>query len=187
MILVVDCGSNKTKYIEQIIDEFMDVKPAKLLDFETNLLDDVQGVIISGAPLLVTEINMEPYLEKLDWIKESKVPVLGICFGHQVMGLLHGAFASKMKEDRSWQVVEAFVDSPLFNRLPDEVEMMEDHCETISIPFGFELVASSDACVNEAMQHIEKPLYGIQFHPEISGNHGRIVLENFVNICLESR
>ena len=185
MILVIDCGSNKTKYIEQIIDEFIDVKPAKLLDFETNLLNDVQGVIISGAPLLVTEINMDPYLEKLNWIKEAKVPVLGICFGHQVIGLLYDAFASKMKEDRSWQVVEAFVDSPIFNRLPDEVEMMEDHCETISIPFGFELVASSDACVNEAMQHEERPLYGVQFHPEVSGNHGRIVLENFVNICLE--
>lgn len=62
--------------------------------------------------------------------------------------------------------------------------MMEDHCETISIPANFKLIASSDACVNEAMEHTELPLFGIQFHPEVSGNHGRIVIENFVNFCL---
>jgi GMP synthase (glutamine-hydrolysing) len=185
MILIIDCGSNKTKYIEQIVDEFMDVVPAKLFDFEISQLENVKGVIISGAPLLVTEIDMTPYFEKLEWIKETSLPVLGICFGHQVMGMLHGAFPSKMKEDRDWQLIEAYTDCPLFNKLPNEVEMMEDHCETISIPENFELVASSDPCVNEVMQHIEKPLFGIQFHPEVSGNHGRIVLENFVNLCLK--
>ena len=185
MILVIDCGSNKTKYIEQIVDEFIDVKPAKLLDFTPDDLKGIKGVIVSGAPLLVTEVNTSPYEEKLAWIKETELPVLGICFGHQMMGILFGAFATRMREDRSWQTVEAFIDSPLFNRLPDEIEMMEDHCETISIPPGFELVASSDACVNEVMQHTNKPLYGVQFHPEVSGNHGRIVIENFVNICLK--
>ena len=186
MILVIDCGSKKTKYIEQIVDDFIDVKPSKLMDFEISDLHDVKGVIISGAPLLITEIDMEPYLEKMEWIKTTPLPVLGICFGHQIIGILHGAFGSKMKEDRDWQIVEAFETSPLFNRLPDEVEMMQDHCETISIPANFTLIASSDACVNEVMQHNEKPLYGVQFHPEVSGNHGKIMIENFVNICLEN-
>lgn len=186
MILVIDCGSSKTKYIEQIVDDFIDVKPCKLMDFTVNELQNINGVIISGAPLLITEINMEPYLEKLNWIKTTSLPVLGICFGHQVIGLLHGAFGSKMKEDRDWQIVEAFETSPLFNRLPDEIEMMEDHCETISIPENFKLIASSDACVNEVMQHNDKPIYGVQFHPEVSGNHGRIMIENFINVCLET-
>jgi GMP synthase (glutamine-hydrolysing) len=185
MILVIDCGSSKTKYIEQIVDDFIDFKPCRLMDFEEEVLQDIKGVIISGAPLLITEVNMEPYLEKMKWVTSTSLPVLGICFGHQLMGILHGAFGSKMREDRDWQLVEAFEDSPLFNRLPNEIEMMEDHCETISIPENFILIASSDACVNEVMQHKEKPLYGVQFHPEVSGNHGRILIENFVNICLE--
>lgn len=185
MILVIDCGSSKTKYIEQVVDDFIDVKPCRLMDFEEEVLQDVKGVIISGAPLLITEVNMEPYLEKMKWIKSTSLPVLGICFGHQLIGILHGAFGSKMREDRDWQVIEAFEDSPLFNRLPNEVEMMQDHCETISIPEHFLLIASSDACVNEVMQHKEKPLFGVQFHPEVSGNHGRILIENFVNLCLE--
>ncbi|MDX2361204.1 MAG: gamma-glutamyl-gamma-aminobutyrate hydrolase family protein [Crocinitomicaceae bacterium] len=187
MILVIDCGSTKTKYIEQIVDEYMDVKPCKLMDFTSDDLKDIKGVIISGAPLLVTELDMTPYLEKLAWIKTTELPVFGICFGHQIIGILHDAFASRIREDRDWQTVEHFIDSPIFNRLPDEVQMMEDHCETISIPANFELVAASDACVNEAMQHLTKPIYGVQFHPEVSGNHGSIIIENFVNLCLEER
>ena len=186
MILIIDCGSSKTKYIEQIVDDFIDISPCKLMDFNESNLKNVIGVIISGAPLLITEINMETYLERMAWIKSTELPVLGICFGHQIIGLLHGAFGSKMKEDRDWQIVEAFETSPLFNRLPNEVEMMEDHCETISIPADFKLIASSDACVNEVMQHKQKPLYGVQFHPEVSGNHGKILIENFVTICIEA-
>lgn len=183
MILVIDCGSSKTKYIEEIVDDFMDVQRCALLDFEDVKLNEVKGVILSGAPLLITEMNMDPYLDKMEWIKTTSLPVLGICFGHQIIGLLHGAFGSKMREDRDWQLIEAFEDCPLFDRLPHEVEMMEDHCETIAIPDGFKLIASSDACVNEVMQHKSKPLFGVQFHPEVSGNHGRILIENFIRIC----
>jgi GMP synthase (glutamine-hydrolysing) len=60
---------------------------------------------------------------------------------------------------------------------------MEDHCEAISIPANFIHVAVSDACVNEAMMHQTKSLFGVQFHPEVSGNHGRVIIENFVHIC----
>jgi len=46
------------------------------------------------------------------------------------------------------------------------------------------LIASSDACVNEVMQHKTKKIFGVQFHPEVSGNHGRVMIENFVKIAL---
>ena len=183
MILIIDCGSNKTKYIDQIVYEHMDTRLTSLMDFEDSHLEGVQGVILSGAPLLVTEIDTKPYQDKMKWILTTKLPVFGICFGHQLIGMLHGAFPNRMREDRDWQTIESIEDSPLFNRLPNEFRMMEDHCEAISIPQGFILTASSDACVNEAMQHKEKPLYGVQFHPEVSGNHGAVLLENFVKIC----
>lgn len=182
MILVIDCGSLKTEYIVNLIDDFMDVESIGIMDFNNDLIDKYDGIIISGAPILVTEIDTTPYLEKLSWIKDTNKPVLGICFGHQMIGLLFGAFASKMAEDRDSQEIEIYEDSLLFSRLPDVIHMMEDHCETISIPPGFKLVASSDKCVNEAMEHREKPIYGVQFHPEVSGNHGRVLLENFTNI-----
>jgi len=187
MILVIDCGSDKTKYIAEIVDEFMDLKGIHLTEFTLENLDGIDGVIISGAPILVTDIDTAPILKKMEWIKETKLPVFGICFGHQLIGLLHGASASKMKEDRDWQLVEFYEDCPLFDKLPNEISMMEDHCETISVPPGFQLVASSDVCVNECMQHIDKPLYGVQFHPEVSGNHGSVLIENFVKIVSQTK
>ena len=183
MILILNCGSSKTPFIEEMVDEFDDFKTLPILEFQVHDLDEVKGVIISGAPVLVTEQNIQPFLEKLSWINSSTLPVLGICFGHQLIGIIHGAFASRMREDRNWQLIELLEDTPLFDRLPNEFEMMEDHCETISVPPHFKLLATSDACVNEAMQHENKPLFGVQFHPEVSGNYGRTVFENFVRIC----
>lgn len=185
MILILDCGSTKTFYIEEIIDEFCDYTTIPILDFKQDDLTGMKGVILSGAPLLITEQNIEPYLEKTTWLKNSTIPVLGICFGHQLIGLTFGAFASRMREDRDWQTIEVFEECILFDKLPTEFEMMEDHCETISIPSGFKLIASSDACVNEAMQHTSLPLFGVQFHPEVSGNLGRVILENFYKLTLE--
>lgn len=184
MILIVDCGSQKVPYIEEQVDQLCDFKTVSLFDSTKENLSEYVGVVISGAPILITEVDTQPYLNALSWVKDSPIPVLGICFGHQMLGMLHGALPSRQREDRDWQVIESLLESPLFDKLPAEFEMMQDHCECISIPPGFDLIASSDACINEAMQHKNKALYGVQFHPEVSGNTGHILMENFVNICL---
>jgi GMP synthase (glutamine-hydrolysing) len=185
MILIIDCGSSKTRFIEEAVDLHCDFKTIPLLDLEESMLDQFEGVIISGAPILVTEVDTTPYLEKLNWIEKTDIPVLGICFGHQMIGLIFGAFASRMKDVRDLETVEVIQDSPLFNRLPHEMRLMEDHCEAISIPAGFDLLASSDSCVNEAMSHQTKPIYGVQFHPETSGNHGFMIIENFIRTFID--
>ncbi len=184
MIVLLDAGSNKTKYIESLVDNVCDVRRIPFLDIKEEDLAGAKGIVISGAPILITEVPTERFLAAIEIPIKSTLPILGICFGHQILGLHFGAEASRMKEDRDWQLIEAFEDSILFRRLPNEVEMMEDHCETISIPAGFQLVASSDACVNEAMQHTTLPYFGVQFHPEVSGNHGAVLLENFAEYCL---
>ena len=161
----------------------MDFKTIPFLDFTLSDCTDCAGVIISGAPLLITEMDMSPYLAKMAWIKEIEIPVLGICFGHQIIGLSHGAFGSVMREDRDWQEIEFLEKEMLFSRMPQVVEMMEDHCESISVPPQFKLLAISDACVNEAMRHESKNIFGVQFHPEVSGNMGRVLIENFIHIC----
>lgn len=186
MILVINCGSNKTRFITQIVDDQIDVDEIGIFDLKEISLDKYTGIIISGAPILVTEQNIDPYLEVLNDVLATKKPILGICFGHQLIGIKYGSIASKMRTINDMEEISVLDDSPLFNRLPHEISMMEDHCETISIPEGFKLLASSDSCVNEAMEKKDAPIYGIQFHPEVSGNHGAIVIQNFISICLEN-
>lgn len=186
MIIVIDCGSSKTPFIESCVDEFEDVEIVGMYDFDYSYAKHCDGIIISGAPILITEKDPEPYLALFSWLKSTNKPVLGICFGHQILGLTYGALASRLREDRDWQTVEVIADCPLFDKLPNEIELMEDHCEAVSIPANFTHVAVSDACVNEAMMHHSKPLFGVQFHPEVSGNHGRVIIENFVHICQEA-
>ena len=185
MILIIDCGSQKTPFIEEAVDLQMDYETIGLWEVTKEQTFNKKGVIISGAPILITEIDYSKHKSQLSFVKELEIPVLGICFGHQMLGLLHGASPSRQKEDRDWQTIESLEEHPLFDKLPVEFEMMEDHCESISLPKEFKLLAVSDACVNEAMCHIEKPLFGVQFHPEVSGNQGTLFIENFVNICLQ--
>lgn len=184
MILIIDCGSKKTPFIEEAVDLQMDYQTIGLSEVTKEHTVGKLGVIISGAPILITEIDYSKYLNQLAFLKEIEIPVLGICFGHQMIGLLHGAHPSRQKEDRDWQIIETLEEHPLFDKMPTEVEMMEDHCECISLPKDFVLLGVSDACVNEAMYHKEKPLFGVQFHPEVSGNQGTLLIENFVDICI---
>ncbi len=184
MILVIDCGSSKTPHIVEYLQESTDVEVMSILDIhEAPDPSKFKGVVFSGAPILITEVDPSPYLTKTEWILTTPLPILGICFGHQLIGLHHGALANRMKEDRDIQEIEILVDCPLFDRMPNILHMMEDHCETISIPKDFIHVGVSDACVNEAMMHKTKPIYGVQFHPEVSGMQGSLLFENFVDIC----
>lgn len=184
MILVIDCGSSKVPDIVECIDEFMDVETLKLNEVPTSDLSKYAGIVISGAPILLTEVDPTPYLEKVSFIKEFDRPILGICFGHQLLGLTFGAHVTRQKDDRDWQTIEVLEEEhPLFAKFAPEFEMMEDHCETVSIPSGFVHLAVSDACINEGMYHKEKPFFGVQFHPEVSGNLGRLLFDNFTRIC----
>lgn len=182
-ILIVDCGSSKVTQLEEAVYEFADYNTVPFFEVTIEVIATFDGIILSGAPTLITEDDMVPYLEHGKWIKSVNVPILGICFGHQLIGLHYNASAARMKDCRSLNEIEQFVECPLLNRLPQVFEMQEDHCESISIPEEFVLVANSDECVNEVMQHENKAIYGVQFHPEVSGTVGSILIENFISLC----
>ena len=187
MILIIDCGSEKTKYIGEIIKPKIDVTICKFNDFKLEYLKSIKGIIISGAPILLSEVDTKPYIEKFKWIKTTSTPILGICFGHQIIGLIHGSFVKKIIPVRSWEKINIIKSSNLLYSLPLIFEMMEDHCETISIPKQFNHIASSNSSANEIMEHKEKKIFGIQFHPEVSNHLGQVLLDNFIQICLDNK
>ncbi len=185
MTLIIDCGSTKSKDIFRMVSQFTaKVSMVKITDFK--IADykkkSIKNLIISGAPILLTQVEKEQYLKQFSFLKTCAFPVFGICFGHQILGLVYGAQIVRCEEDRDWQDIKILNTDDLFKGFTSNERFVEDHCECISLPNAFKILASSNICDVEAMKHQEKPLFGVQFHPEVSDENGSRVFKNFFNL-----
>jgi GMP synthase (glutamine-hydrolysing) len=180
-VLIINCGSSKVPFIEENVAR-AGVRFHTVLLTELKNIEGYAVIIVSGAPILLTEADTLPYLEKAKIIfSDPKMPVLGICFGHQLMGIYHGAEVSRCKEDRAWQEITIHQKNALVNA--GKARYMEDHCECISFPTGFLHLGSSTTCDNEMMKHPANAWYGVQFHPEVSEKAGFDLIANFIGLC----
>lgn len=190
MITVVNFGSSKTAQIISVVRELgYECEERKWDEFSSEdyaRLNDAIGqgkqekIIFSGSPTFLTEVDHTPYLERFSCIKQGKIPVLGICFGHQVMGILHGAKIFRGKPIREEISIHVVKQDKLFEGLYPATRMTEDHTEGISLPASFIHLAYSSEYAIEAMRHPTLPLWGTQFHPEVSGGNGKRLIKNFV-------
>lgn len=181
IITIIDCGSTKVPDIVKMVEQ-NGVK-TEIVKLSENKKWNGNGIIISGAPVLLTETDPKPYLKLSGQIKHVKVPLLGICFGHQLIGLHFGAEIKKCTADRERQKIHFFRDTRITSGFSEMMEFKEDHCECITLPDNFDLVASSVTCEVEMMKHMEKYIYGVQFHPEVSGDNGMILISKFIQLC----
>lgn len=182
-VVVVDCGSSKVPAIVGLL-ESLGAKADIISPHELPgvVSDAPTAIIISGNPALICETGTD-FLADFDVLRTVRLPVLGICFGHQVIGMLYDAEVSIGKEDRDLRRVEILQSEPLFAGLSGEEEFQEDHTEEITLPRDFIRLATSSHCLNEAMVHRELPVYGVQFHPESSGSAGKALIANFLSVA----
>ena len=142
------------------------------------------GIIFTGGPNSVLDPNA-PMIEKE--IFDLGIPVLGICYGHQLMThVLGGVVAPAATREYGKTPTEYSARCPLFSGLPSTgVSWMSHTYYAQTLPEGFESVASTRGCPNAAMQNPSKKLYGVQFHPEVlHTEHGMDMLKNFLyRIC----
>ena len=184
MYVIIDCGSSKVKEIQTILFELgMVVSTISEKNFEYNFLQNPQGIIISGSPKLISERIIEQEITRFEFLKQVKCPVLGICYGHQIIGLCFGSKSWKGNAVRQFQRIEQIQPSILMKSIDKFAEFTEDHTEYIDLPENFDVICRSSTCENEAMQHNSLPIFGVQFHPESSGKAGRILFENFAEFC----
>ena len=183
MILILQFGSKKTPFIQQCVSSagsFAEIIDWDVVSHKPKILS---GIIFSGSPVFFTEIGIEPYREKISPLLSWNVPILGICFGHQLLGLLHGATIFRGAAVRSDETIRLKEEDELFNGLGKQFLMAEDHTEGITLPPGFIHLATSDSYEIEAIRHPEKKFWGVQFHPEVSGENGMRLFQNFLAIC----
>ncbi|HEV7398134.1 MAG TPA: gamma-glutamyl-gamma-aminobutyrate hydrolase family protein [Pyrinomonadaceae bacterium] len=132
-----------------------------------------------------------------DIIRDPVRPVLGVCGGHQQMAIALGAPVGLMerigpgegyegaRRERGFFSV-ATAGAGLFEGLPDQPVFWHSHCDEVKeLPADFKCTASNSTCAIQAMEHESKPLFGVQFHPELfdeSHPAGQTVIENFLKI-----
>ncbi len=189
-ILIIDFGSQFTQLIARrireigIFSEIISHKKAK----DLNLFNDkIKGIILSGGPLNVYDGNKFKFNKK---ILNLKIPILGICFGHQIISKVLGGKVKKSKyrefgsakvqKKNNSNLVKNFFNSK------NTSDVWMSHADQVSkLPKGFIVVASTNNSKYTIIENKKKNLFGVQFHPEVTHtNKGKILLKNFVlKIC----
>ena len=154
-------------------------------------------IILSGQSHPWRQYSNESLAGVFDVIKKASQPILGVCGGHQQMALAFGAPVDLMarlepgegyegaKRERGYFPVETDGNG-IFQNLPRKITVWHSHFDEVKqLPKGFRATAWNENSPVQAMQHSSRPLFGVQFHPELFDDEhpdGRRVIENFLSI-----
>jgi GMP synthase (glutamine-hydrolysing) len=182
-ITVLDTGGQYTHLIARRVRQlgvYADVQPSNM---PASALRTRKGIIISGGPASVCE----PGSPDIDpGILAAGIPLLGICYGHQLIAKhLGGTVRKGERGEYGLARLSLTSDDPLWTGVSDS-QIWMSHFDTVaSVPPGFETIASSDVSGIAAMSDPSRKLFGLQFHPEVIHTQaGMQILENFLfRIC----
>lgn len=186
-IVVFDFGSQYTHLIARRIRELKVY--SEILPFDApleNIKDrKVKGIILSGGPDSVYRPDAPKLRKEVgEWLLEGRIPVLGICYGHQLLAyLLGGRVERGEKGEYGRAEIEVVEKDELFKGLPARQVVWMSHGDWVSkVPAGAEVLARSEGII--AAFKLDK-FYGVQFHPEVRHTqYGRAILNNFLfEIC----
>jgi GMP synthase (glutamine-hydrolysing) len=154
-------------------------------------------IILSGQSNPWNEYSAKSLAGVFEVIKKAPQPILGVCGGHQQMALAFGAPVDLMarlepgegyegaKRERGYLPVQT-LGNGIFKDLPHEISVWHSHFDEVKqVPKDFRATAWNDNSPIQAMEHTSRPLFGVQFHPELFDDEhpdGRQVIENFLSI-----
>jgi len=184
---LIDCGSKRIPELLQVLGERgCEVEPVLLSTAnDKNFREHDAAVVISGGPHLFTRPEGLQLHRKFAFIDRVNGPLLGICLGHQAIGLRYGARVHLGPVRRRTEQLQVHTAHALLEGLGDAFALEADHKEGIDLPEGFTLLANSGYYDNEIMACEDRPVFGVQCHPETSGEAGVRLIGNFVNVAKE--
>lgn len=189
-ILVLDFGSQYTQLIARRVREsnvYSEILPWDIDEDKIKSMSP-KGIILSGGPDSVTN-TYTPRVPKI--VFELNIPILGICYGMQTLAeQMGGQVISADQKEFGYAELKINNESVLFSDLQKSLNVWMSHGDQVQdLPDDFELVASTETAPIAAMQHNSKPIYALQFHPEVTHTEdGKVVLDNFIfKVCNASK
>lgn len=181
-VLVLDFGSQYTQLIAKTVRKlgvFSEVLPYNT-PISTIKSKRPRAIILSGSPFSVTQQNA-PFPDKE--ILDLGLPILGICYGMQLLADWFGGKVERsQKKEYGNVLLELNNKHPLFVGLDTKESVWMSHGDSLSnIPSSFVTIAKSENSPFAAIQHQSKPIYALQFHPEVTHTlKGKTILDNFL-------
>ena len=184
-ILVLDFGGQYNQLIARRVREnhvYAEVRPYNKVTLDQ--IREYQGVIFTGGPNSVYDENSPHYDPE---ILNLGIPVLGICYGHQLMAWMAGGKVSSAQDSSEYGKTELFCDNNvLFRGFPDKSICWMSHTDYVSqVPENFRTIARTANCPCAAMCDENRRLYAVQFHPEVVHTEfGKKLIRNFLfSVC----
>ena len=184
-ILIVDFGSQFTQLIARrirelgVFSEIISHKKIKIKDINKS----VRGIILSGGPLNVYQINKYSFDKK---ILDLNLPILGICFGHQILSKLNGGKVKQSKHREFglaniYKKKESLLTKNFFGTKKTKKVWMSHADQVSKLPLNFKVIASSTNSKFAIVENKNKKFFGIQFHPEVTHTEsGKKLIRNFI-------
>ena len=185
IVLVLDFGG---QYNQLIVRRIRDLGVyAELIPYSTSVEKIVslnpKGLILTGGP---NSVFTSDSLVMDSKILDLGIPVLGICYGAQLIAFLKGGEVKSAKTREYGKSKMTAVPCPLFKDIPDVSDVWMSHTDYVAkAPEGFKVIGSTDNCPVAAYGDADKKIYGVQFHPEVvHSEYGNTVLRNFLyEVC----
>ncbi len=186
-ILVLDFGGQYNQLIARRVREqnvYAEIKPYNKITCNDIRKADYKGIIFTGGPNSVYD-EKSPHFDPE--ILNLGVPILGICYGAQLIAFMAGGTVSSAADKSEYGNTILYVEqNQLFFSVPKSSNCFMSHTDYVSaLPNGFTVIATTNNCPAAAFCNDEKRIYGVQFHPEVTHtDYGKTVIRNFLyNVC----
>ena len=181
MILIVDFGSQVSHLISRRLRSLGVKTELVSPSLKAEKAAKAQGIILSGGPKSV--YDRDAFRMKRS-ILELGIPVLGICYGHQLLAKMLGGKVAPAEKEYGKEILSAGK-SRLFRGLRKKERVWTSHGDSVlGSPEGFKVIGHTESCRIAAFENEKKRIYGVQFHPEVHHTvNGRRILANFASIC----
>lgn len=184
-IVVLDFGSQYAHLIAKRFRLLGYYSEIALPSVSLDAFENAAGIVLSGGPSSVYESEVPEFNDEIFTLN---IPMLGLCYGHQLMAQKHGGKVENTGKGEFGIAHLDFADKtpcPLFDGIESGTQVWMSHQDTVTVPGnGFECAGSTSLCAYAALQNPEKKRYSLQFHVEVKDTPcGNQIFANFAKLC----